>query len=105
MELDPKKWMKDHKKATKSYEIIKTSRKPKSEFDRIIVDGKEYKFGRSMAMRVRDKKVAKDIADALPDDVLVYEVDDVPTRDNRGHNYFFAVPKLPWKDKDDSITE
>jgi hypothetical protein len=59
--------MKDHKRSTKSYEIIKTSRKPKSEFDRILVDGKEYKFGRSMAMRVRDKRVAHDIAQALPD--------------------------------------
>ena len=97
MELDSKKWMKDHKKATKSWEIIKTSRKPKSEFDRVVVDGKEYKFGKSMAMRVRDGKVAKDIADALPDDVLVYPVDDVPTEGDRGHNFFFTNPALPWK--------
>ena len=95
-----KTFMKDHKKATKSYEIIKTSRKPKSEFDRVVVDGKEYKFGRSMAMRVRDGKVAKDIADALPDDVLVYEVDDVAEKDQKGHNYFHVVPPLPWKDDD-----
>jgi hypothetical protein len=72
----------------------------------IIVDGKEYKFGPSMAMRVRDGKVAQDIKQALPDDVLVYPVDDVPSKDQKGHTYFHVVPPLPWhEDEDDSITE
>lgn len=92
-----KTFMKDHKKATKSYEVIKISKKPYSQFGSVEVDGKKYDFGRrTNAMRIRDKKVAMDIKQALPDDVIVYEVDDVPTTGDRGHNYFHVVPRLPW---------
>ena len=95
-ELD-KNWNKDKKRHGKSYEVIKTSQAPRGEFDRVEVDGKEYKFGRSGAMRLTDKAVAMDIKQALPNDVLVYEVDDVPTsREEKDHKGFHAVPKLPW---------
>jgi hypothetical protein len=100
--LIPKGWKKNKKRHGETYEIIKTSRKPPSEFDRIIVDGKEYKFGkRTNALRVMDKSVAMDIKQALPNDVVVYPVDDVPrSREERDHKWFHAVPELPWhKDK------
>jgi len=102
METKPKIWKKNKKRYGKTYEVIKTSKKPSSEFDRINVDGKEYKFGkRTNALRLTDARVARDIQQALPDDVIVYPVDDVPkTREDKDHKYFHVVPKLPWH-KDD----
>ena len=97
-----KESMKDHKKATKSYEVIKISKKPYSQFGSVEVDGKKYDLGRrTNAMRIRDKKLAMAMKQALPDDILVYEVDDVATKDQKGHNYFHVVPPLPWHEKDE----
>jgi len=104
MELDQKKWKKDKKRHGKTYEVIKTSRKPASEFDRILVDGQEYKFGkRTNALRITDEAVAMDIKQALPNDVVVYPVDDVPkTIEEKDHKWFHVVPELPWhKDRKD----
>ena len=101
--MDQKSWRKDKKRHGQTYEVIKTSTAPSREFDRVMVDGKEYKFGkRTNAMRLTDKAVAMDIKQALPNDVLVYPVDDVPkSREERDHKWFHAVPKLPWhKDKE-----
>ena len=98
-----KKAKQTRKKAGKSYEVIKASQKPWSEYNAIDVDGKLLKFGRETnALRVRDKALAMDIKQALGGrpgeaDVVVVEVDDVPERDG-SRPMSFLVPKLPWKE-------
>lgn len=85
-------------KRSKSYEIIKASRRPWSEFSGIGVDKKYLKFGRrTNALRIRDGKLAKDIKQALGDEVVVIEVDDVAKPGEKDSKSFFSVPNLPWK--------
>ena len=96
-----KKTKEKRKKAGKSYEILKASQKPWSQFNAINVDGKRLEFGKETnALRVRDKALAMDIKQALGGrpgeaDVVVVEVDDVPERDG-SRPASFLISKVPW---------
>ena len=96
-----KKTKQARKKAGKSYEVIKASQKPWSQFNAIDVDGKLLKFGRDTnALRVRDKALAMDIKQTLGGrpgeaDVVVVEVDDVPERDGSRPTSHF-ISRVPW---------
>lgn len=99
---------KEHKqkrvKGEKSYEIYKASRKPWSQFNAIEVDGKRLELGRQTnAMRVTDKALARDIQQTLGGrpgeaDVVVVEVDDVPTNTERAPIKSWII-NAPWKEK------
>ena len=92
---------KEHKKkrvkGEKSYEIYKASQKPWSQFNAIEVDGKRLELGRQTnALRVTDKALAMDIKHALGGkpgeaDVVVVEVDDVPTKGEEIMDYQCAM--------------
>jgi len=97
-DLDVKNWHKDKKRHGKTWEVIRNSKKPFSEFDRIVVDDKEYKFGkRTGAMHIKDAGVVKEMKEALGNEIVAYEVEDIPySREERDHKWFHAVPELPW---------
>ena len=96
---------KEHKKkrvkGEKSYEIYKASQRPWSQFNAINVDGKRLEFGRQTnALRVTDKALARDIKQALGGrpgeaDVVVVEVDDVPTKGSPRKSF---IINAPWKE-------
>jgi len=97
---------KEHKKkrvkGEKSYEIYRASQKPWSQFNAINVDGKRLEFGRQTnAMRVTDRKLAMDIKQTLGGrpgeaEVVVVEVDDVPTNTERAPRKSWII-NAPWK--------
>ena len=105
-EAEVEQSFKEHKKkrvkGEKSWEIMKASQKPWSEFNAIEVDGKRLDFGRQTnALRVTDKALARDIQQTLGGrpgeaDVVVVEVDDVPTNTERTPRKSFII-NAPWK--------
>ena len=85
----------------KVWEIIKAS---KRDFQGIIGQGRDMRFGPNGAFVIRDAKKAKEISDKYgyapggSRDVIVVERDEYASR---GRRNLFSVPDLPWKEKDD----
>ncbi len=89
-------------KGGKSWEILKASPKHNSEFNRIIVDGREMRFGSNGALRIRDEAMARDIKQQLGGrpgeaDVCVVEVDDVPAPGREPSKSF--IINAPWREE------
>jgi hypothetical protein len=63
--------------------------------DKLTVDGKDMKFNHEGRMMINDEKLAREIQTEYPYDLAVTRVR-YPDVADRGHNYFFTVPKMPW---------
>ena len=83
----------------KVWEVIKAS---KRDFQGIIGQGQDLRFGPSGAFIIRDSKKAKEISDKYgytpggTRDVIVVERDEYAASSKRN---LFVVPILPWKNK------
>ena len=81
----------------KVWEVLKAS---KRDFDGIIGQGQDMRFGASGAFITRDPRKAKEISDKYgyapggTRDVIVVERDEYAASSRRN---LFAVPELPWK--------
>lgn len=76
------------------HEVIQAVRRPV----KVEIDGKRMPFGKDLAFRVKDPGVAAAIRDKYggeKGDVTVTRVK-YPHISDRGHNYHFTVPELPW---------
>jgi len=96
-----KKHKAKRKRGKKTWEVIKASQKPWSEYNAIDVDGKRLDFGRSGMMRLTDGVLAKDIKQALGGrpgeaDVVVVEVDDYVSENESSSKSF--IINAPWKE-------
>lgn len=80
----------------KVWEVVKASTR---DFEGIIGQGREMRFGRQGAFTTRDPKLAKDIQERYgygPNgtrDVVVVERDEYSSRNKRN---LYTVPALPW---------
>lgn len=83
----------------KVWEVVKAS---KRDFQGIIGQGQDLRFGPSGAFIIRDAKKAKEISDKYgyapggTRDVIVVERDEYAASSRRN---LFAVPALPWKEE------
>ena len=69
--------------------------------DSVEVDGKEYKFGREGWMRVSEEGVANAIRQKYGQDgTMAVSRCRWPHPADRGHNYVFTVPEMPWHKKE-----
>jgi hypothetical protein len=59
------------------------------------LDGKKYRFNKDGNMVVKDQRVARALQQKYGMDIAVGGVR-YPHLADRGHNYFFTVPAMPW---------
>ncbi len=70
-------------------------------FKGVKAGDKDMLFNHEGRFLISDPVVANEIRNEHPRDVTVTRMR-YPDVADRGHNYFFAVPEMPWKkDKDD----
>ncbi len=70
-------------------------------FKSVKAAGKEMPFNREGRFAVKDETLAAEIRKKYPREATVTRVTDWHPSD-RGHNYFFSVPELPWKKEKDA---
>ena len=73
-------------------------------FDSLNVNGKEMKFNSQGRMYVNDEGLAREIQKEYSDELAVTRMR-VPDMADRGHNYFFTVPEMPWKKNNQGETK
>ena len=84
----------------KQWEVIKASKK---DFEGIIGQGKEMKFGKQGGFTTKDPKLAKEISDKYgyakggSRDVIVVERDEYAARNRKN---LHTVPAMPWKEEE-----
>lgn len=74
---------------------VKRTRTPEP----VVAADKVMKFNKEGRFVVRDEKVAAEIREEYPKDVTVSRIN-MSHPSDRGHTYFFTVPRLPWKEKE-----
>lgn len=84
----------------KSWMVVKAIKDP--EFKSIKIDGKEFKFGRNGAFRVRDGMLAEAIRQNVGGDATVTRFRTPDPVSDQGHRYFFgSFMGVPWAKYDE----